>query len=98
MANNNETTTRFKADISELKRAMQEAQRQVRLANSEFQAATAGMNDWQNSADGVSAKIRNLESVLSAQNNKLQLLSRQYALTAQEMEQIAELHRNYRFR
>ena len=42
----NETTTKFKVDISELKKGIQEANRQIRLANSEFKAATAGMDDW----------------------------------------------------
>ena len=39
---NSDTTTKFKADISQLKAAMQQAQRAVKLANSEFKAATAG--------------------------------------------------------
>ena len=57
MPRNDDTTTRFRVDISELKKSFQEAQRQVRLANSEFQAATAGMDNWGQSADGLSAKI-----------------------------------------
>jgi hypothetical protein len=36
MADNN-STVQFKADISQLRAAMQQAQRQVRLASSEFQ-------------------------------------------------------------
>lgn len=83
MASNNESTTRFKADISQLKKAMQDAQRQIRLANSEFQAATAGMDDWSKSADGVSAKLNQLRSVLDSQKSQLQTLSRQYQLVAQ---------------
>ena len=66
MPNNNETTTKFKVDISELKKGIQEANRQIRLANSEFKAATAGMDDWSKSADGVSVKITQLNSVLTA--------------------------------
>lgn len=80
---NNETTTKFKADISQLKASMQEAARQVRLANSEFKAATAGMNDWASSADGLTAKIKQLDSVLSAQKSQLASLEKQYELTAQ---------------
>lgn len=82
---NEETTTRFKADISELKAAMQEASRQVRLANSEFKAATAGMDSWSNNADGLSAKLGQLNSVLDAEKSKLSNLERQYELTAAEM-------------
>lgn len=79
-----EPTTKFRVDISELKKGMQEAQRQIRLANSEFKAATAGMDKWSDSADGVSAKIKQLESVLEAEKKKLQILEEQYALVAKE--------------
>ena len=80
----NETTTKFKVDISELKKGIQEANRQIRLANSEFKAATAGMDDWSKSADGVSAKITQLNSVLTAQKSKLENLEKQYELVVQE--------------
>lgn len=85
MARNDETTTKFKVDISELKSAFQEAQRQVRLANSEFKAATAGMDNWSSSADGLSAKIRQLQSVLTSENQKLENLKQQYSLVSREM-------------
>lgn len=79
-----DSTTKFKADISQLKSAMQEAARQVRLANSEFKAATAGMDKWDNSADGLSAKLKQLSKVLNAQKTQLSILEKQYALTAEE--------------
>ena len=84
MAERNESTTKFKVDISELRASMQEAARQVRLANSEFRAATGGMEDWSSSADGLSAKVRQLNSVLEAENKKLEILEKQYELTAKE--------------
>lgn len=80
----NDTTTKFKADISQLKTAMQDAARQVRLANSEFKAATAGMNDWSKSADGLSAKTTQLNKVLDAQKKQLSALEDQYALVVKE--------------
>ena len=40
---NNESTTKFKADISQLKSAMQQAQREVKLANAQFKAASSSM-------------------------------------------------------
>ena len=67
MAKNNETTTKFKVDISELKQSMQEARRQVALANSEFRAASSGMDNWGKSSDGISAKLKQLNSSLQAQ-------------------------------
>ena len=84
MAKDTETTTKFKADISELKAAFQEASRQVRLANSEFKAATAGMDNWNKSADGLSAKITQLNGVLTAQKSQLSSLEKQYELTVQQ--------------
>lgn len=79
-----ETTTKFKVDISELKSGIQEAQRQIRIANSEFKAATAGMDDWSKSADGLSAKLTQLNSVLESEKKKLSNLEQQYALVAKE--------------
>ena len=80
----NETTTKFKADISQLKSAMQDAARQVRLANSEFKAATAGMDDWSKTADGLSAKIKQLNTTLDAETKKLDSLEEQYKLVVTE--------------
>ena len=75
---NTTSTTSFKADISQLKAAMQQAQKQVSLANSEFKKATAGMDNWSQSADGLSAKLKQLDSVLTAQKSKLSLMEKEY--------------------
>ena len=79
-----DTTTRFNADISELKSAFQEASRQIKLANSEFKAASSGMEDWNKSADGVTAKLSQLDKVLDAQKKQLKSLTDQYELTVKE--------------
>lgn len=80
----NETTTKFKVDISELKAAMQEAKRQITLVNSEFKATSSGMDDWKNSTDGVSAKITSLNKVLEQQETILKAEKEQLALTEKE--------------
>lgn len=85
MSRPDDVTTKFKVDISELKSGITEANRQIRLANSEFKAATAGMDDWGKSADGVSAKLKQLESVLGSEEQKLANLKEQYRLTADFM-------------
>ena len=77
-------TTKFSVDISELKAGIQEANRQIKLANSEFKAAASGMDDWSKSADGLSAKIQQLSAVQDAENKKLALLKEQYTLVAAE--------------
>ena len=85
MAKNRETTTAFKVDITELKKAMQEAKRQVAIANSEFQAVSSTMDDWTKSTDGLQAKLKQLSSNLSSQKTILANLERQYELTVKEL-------------
>ena len=77
----NDTTVKFKADISQLKSQMQAAERQIKLVNSEFKAAAAGMDDWTKSADGLSAKTKQLAGVLDAQNKKLELMEQELEAT-----------------
>jgi chromosome segregation ATPase len=69
------TTAKFTADISSLKTAMQQAQRQVKLVTSEFRAATAGMDDWTKSEEGLAAKLKQLNGILDAQKKKLAVLN-----------------------
>lgn len=83
--NNNETTTKFRADISELKKAMQDAKRQVAVANSEFKAVSSSMDDWTQSSEGLSAKLKQLGSNLNSHKSILSNLERQYELTVKEM-------------
>ena len=83
----NETTTKFKVDISELKKGIREAQQQIKLANAEFKAASAGMDDWSKSADGTSAKLKQLKTVLSSQKSILAAYEKQLeAVVAEEGE------------
>lgn len=84
MAKENNTTTVFKADITDFKASMQEAARLVRLANSEFKAATAGMDDWSSSTDGLTAKTTQLTKVLEAQKRQLDVLETEYKKVAAE--------------
>lgn len=85
MANNNETTTKFKVDISELVKGMQSAKRQIALANAEFKASTASMDDWAKSSDGINSKLTQLDTTLKNQKKILANLESQYELTVAEM-------------
>jgi TP901 family phage tail tape measure protein len=84
LPNTNETTTKFKVDISDLKKNIQEANRQIKLANAEFKAAASGMNDWQSSAEGLSSKIGSLKTVLSNQEKVLESYEKQLELVTAE--------------
>lgn len=77
-------TTKFSVDISELEAGIQEAKRQIKLANSQFKAASSGMDNWAKSADGLQAKLHQLGSVQDAENKKLELLKRQYTAVAEK--------------
>lgn len=78
---NSDSTVKFRADISQLKSAMQQASRQVRLASSEFKAATAGLDDWTSSAEGLNAKVKQLNSTLAAQKRQVELANKAYEET-----------------
>lgn len=85
MARDNESTMQWKLDIAQLKKGMQDARREISLANAEFKNATAGMGKWSDSATGVEAKTKQLTKVLDGQTTILEELKKQYAITAQEM-------------
>ena len=51
-------TTRYRLDISDLKKNISEANRQIKLSNAQFKAAAAGMDDWRKSNDGLNAKMK----------------------------------------
>ena len=74
---NNEVTTKFTVDISDLKKEIQDAQRHIRLANAEFKAAASGMDEWDKSADGIKKKLEQLDKVLKEQKNILEAYEKQ---------------------
>lgn len=72
--NENNITTVFRADISQFSKATQDMNRYISTVNSEFKLATAGMGKWSDSADGLRAKLTQLNGVLQAEEQKLQNL------------------------
>lgn len=78
MANNTENvTTKFRVDISDLKQGIAEANKIIKTANAEFKNATAGMDKWSDSADGLSAKIAQQSKIVDGEKTKLDLLKQQ---------------------
>lgn len=65
-------------DVTDLKAGLSEANKQIQLANSEFRAASSGMEDWTKSSAGLSAKIKQLDTVLGLQEKKLAGLNREH--------------------
>lgn len=78
MPKGNEYTTKFNIDINDLKKGIQQANQLMKIANSEFKAATGGMDDWGKSADGLSAKLKQLNTIHEAQTAKLKTLENEY--------------------
>ncbi len=72
-------TTRFVVDISDLKTGITEANKNIKLANAEFKAASSGMDNWAESADGLEAKLKQLQTVLNNEVKKLKSYKDQLA-------------------
>lgn len=58
-------------DISGLQQALAKANRAIRESESEFRASAAGLDDWRKSADGISARIKFLNSSIEQNRAKV---------------------------
>lgn len=78
------TTLRFDADISDFSAAMQEARRAASLAKSEFAAVSSGMEDWESSTEGLTAKLKQLSAQQQVEERKLAILRDAYEKVVEE--------------
>lgn len=69
---------KFTIDVSNLKAGLAQANRLIRESESEFKAAAAGMSDWSKNADGLRAKINQLNSTAQIQREKVKALQQEY--------------------
>ena len=67
-------TTKFRVDISDLKKNISEANRQVKLYRAELKNASAGMKNGADDADSLTKKIEAQEKIVEAEKQKLQAL------------------------
>jgi len=74
---NDSIGARFGFDISDLKFGISEANRLIKLADSEFKAATAGLDDWSKSAEGLEARQKQLNATIEAQKSTCANLSQE---------------------
>lgn len=81
-------------DVTDLKQGLAEASKQIGMANADFKAASSGMDDWQKSTDGLTAKVKQLDSVLAAQKSKLAGLQAEYEKVAKEQGENSTQARN----
>ena len=84
MAEERTITTVFKADISNFSASTQQLNRYVAQVNSEFKDATASMGRWNDNADGLRAKITQLNGIYDAERKKLALLEEEYNKLTEE--------------
>lgn len=78
MPNDERLGASFTIDTTDLKAGLAQANRMIRESESEFRAAAAGLDDWTSSADGVSAKIKQLNTTTDLQRKKVEALQKEY--------------------
>ena len=76
-------TTKIGIDISELKKNIAEANRRIRSLNAEFKSATAGMDRWSDSTDGLAKKVEQMTGIVEQEKIKLSALEEQYKQIAE---------------
>ena len=78
MARNETLGASFSIDVTDLKAGLAQANRMIRESESEFKAAAAGMDDWRESQEGLTAKIKSLNSITDVQKKKVAALQAEY--------------------
>lgn len=58
-------------DVTDLKAGLQETKKEIQTANKQFAAATSGMDNWTQSSEGLSAKLKQLDTVLKNQKKNV---------------------------
>lgn len=59
----------FKLDTTGLRAGLNEANRAIRESETQFKQAAAGMDDWTQSAEGLEARTKHLNTVIEQHNN-----------------------------
>lgn len=92
-------TTKFKVDISDLKKNIQTANNQIKLLTAEMKNANAGMAKGAETADSLTTKIQKQSQIVQQEENKLQALKDQLTRLNQNQQQgeriIADLTAKY---
>ena len=89
-------TAKFSVDVSQLKKGISDATKQIKLANATFKAQTAGLDDWIKSADGLAAKLDELDEVLKNQKTILSNYREQLARVREAQQKNSELAEQHR--
>ena len=79
-------TAKFRVDISDLKKNIAEANRQVKLYRAELVNASAGMAKGEENADSLSKKIEAQSKIVEAEKKKLELLKEELSKYDKKLE------------
>lgn len=90
MAKAKEVTTKFRVDLTDFKKGISQANQDIKVANAQFKAATASMDDWSKSSEGLEAKIKQLNDTLTAEKKKLAELEKQQLATKEAEQESAK--------
>ena len=72
MAEEVKATAKIELNIDDLQANLEKMKRSITRANAVFKQETAGMSNWTKDAAGLSAKLKNLDTVLKEQQRILQ--------------------------
>lgn len=82
--NENDLSGRVSLDITDFKTNVSELNRQIKVIDSGFKAAAAGMGDWGASTEGLQSRINSLSGVMDLQRQKIEALNNEYKKVASE--------------
>ena len=95
MAQDNIIGIAMDLDISDLKAGLQETKKAIDQANAKFKSATAGMDDWNNSTDGVrenldflNVKLLNQKKNIAGYEAQIQQLTQEYGANSVQVEKL----------
>jgi phage-related minor tail protein len=82
--NENDIGGKVSLDITDAKANVAELNRQIKVIDSGFKAAAAGMDDWGKSEEGLQARIKSLNDITDLQRQKVANLTTIYEKVAAE--------------
>lgn len=96
--NENDIGGKVSLDITDFKANISELNRQIRVIDTGFKAAAAGMDDWGNSEQGLQARIKALNDITELQRKKIENLSAEYKKVASEKGEDSKAAQNLQIR